>query len=1302
MIEIFVKPLEARQAQVAKNSMISFIYCLLFDWCVDVVNDYIAVGSCDFAIGILDIFGFENFVLNSFPQLCINFTNESLHNLFIEHVFKLEQETYIREEVDWQFVEYEDNQPTIDLISKRPVCLYGLLDEGCATGSGTDASVLSNFNGVFKDPKKHKSYIRPKKSADKCFIVNHYAGEVTYDITNFVEKNKDELSTDIEELILNTSKFEQLSALAKRDIEKRADMEAAKAASSKKSKGGAKKKKTVSRTFGDSLVALMTKLRATEHHYIRCLKPNQTLKAGDWDTDFMYKQLSYSGTLEVTEIRRAGLNVRRPLAHFYRYYKICADDQTMLRAGTVTKRCIMLLEQLGIDENKWRVGKTLVFLKDYEIMDQLDQLREEKIVEYVIMLQAYFRMCKDLQYFRRFRRRVTRIQGFIKTQVIREAFEEVCQATRVVQKYARRRIYNQIYMNVMEEFRPKEVGEEIDLPKTREAMHKGLIKVNGSLNFFAPKREDGARTRGAAKARLADGGGGGGKGRRASLSDDPTMPRFRIRHKAWLTAKYGKKNGESVFAMIRLGMVTLYSNEELDAPLISFPLAGTTMTATGDGCSLTCLLPPNLALLSQKKGKGKGKAAAPAKPAKDAKAPEAAETDKDKDKGAVAAAAEVAPVEKLLPDVLEEIVLSPPAAANIGEGKSAGEEMSTFKKKLEEGIIEAKSMDADFNLAFNFSDVAEPTEGNLQVVTEGYLHTKQLLLDVSQPADGKTVGKAWMDHKEGWARAYFVLMNNGKLKYYENAAAAGAPESRRVALGEINIRLFAVCEIDELPVFDPRAAAEGGVEAAKKGKGKDKGVPAAHKPGKKSKPVEMKIEGEFYSLVKGKQFDLRCGRQILRLASGVPAIAEEWLNTLTAATTTMYQKSPIFPQAFVMVQLVNGESSRQLINENTICVNLVKRMCKEFSVNNDTEWALYEIWKDPDIPGMPGMLERKVPNNEVILDQTILKWEVATRIRWGMVAAMPDQSFQFSLRKVSSLTTSTRSKEELALEYKQAVVDYRNGTFCIDNGNSETTPLDPAGTEVWDMAACAAFKDAFDKRLKEAQEEEEGGELNAERQREIQRMLEHNITDIDPVDLEKREEEYLPAAFFGDGASGSTLNEWRVKICTHFHELLVDEIEDKGDEMGLTRKLLYDYRMESDPNAYAIMSIFVDRVRRAPKCFAMQFMAHIWNHERTHPVILQVNYLGLHVYTPGEKQNLLCSFYFVDSLVSWLALYDMLTLHVVHTKTKRSAKLHFLTREAAQIKTMLSRYSDAVLAELQKLDKEKANRRKAEDRMLGA
>jgi len=249
--------------------------------------------------------------------------------------------------------------------------------------------------------------------------------------------------------------------------------------------------------------------------------------------------------------------------------------------------------------------------------------------------------------------------------------------------------------------------------------------------------------------------------------------------------------------------------------------------------------------------------------------------------------------------------------------------------------------------------------------------------------------------------------------------------------------------------------------------------------------------------------------------------------------------------------------------------------------------------------------------------------------------------------------------------------------------------------EVWDMAACAAFKDAFDKRLKEASDAEEEGGLTAERAREIQRQLEHNIVELEPSELEGKEETYLPQSIVDSGGNKA---DWRKKICQRFHDLLVEEIVDSGDDMSIMRRLLFDYRMEADPNSYAIMNLFVDRVRRAPKCFGMQFMASIWTQDRTHNVVLQVNYLGLQLYNLGEAQTLLASFQYLDSLVSWLALNDMLTLHVVHKPTKRSAKLHFLTREANQIKTMLTRYAEAVLAELQKIDKERALRKKVEGR----
>ena len=394
-IESYKKPLEKAQAITARNSCVMHIYSLVFDWCTDMINAAIAVRDAEACIGILDIFGFENFTLNSFPQLCINLTNEQLHNLFIEHVFKLEQQTYVNEDVDWNFVDYEDNQHVLDLITKRPVCILGLLDEACVNAASTDASFIQNMHQEF--PKKYKAYIKPKLAFDKNFGVSHYAGDVTYSVEGFVEKNKDALSVDITELLELKTKWEQLKELAVADRQKKEDADAAKASKKKSKGGGGKKKKTVGRSFGESLTALKNKLQATEKHYIRCLKPNQTLKAGDWDGDFMFKQLAYSGTMEVTEIRKAGLNVRRPLKQFYMYYKICADDQKVLQSGeTLRDRTKLLMMQLPLDMAKYRVGKTIMFLQTPDMLDTLDAIREVKALECAIPPLLRLRVCTPI------------------------------------------------------------------------------------------------------------------------------------------------------------------------------------------------------------------------------------------------------------------------------------------------------------------------------------------------------------------------------------------------------------------------------------------------------------------------------------------------------------------------------------------------------------------------------------------------------------------------------------------------------------------------------------------------------------------------------------------------------------------------------------------------------------------------------------------------------------------------------------------------------------------------------------------
>ena len=153
---------------------------------------------------------------------------------------------------------------------------------------------------------------------------------------------------------------------------------------------------------------------------------------------------------------------------------------------------------------------------------------------------------------------------------------------------------------------------------------------------------------------------------------------------------------------------------------------------------------------------------------------------------------------------------------------------------------------------------------------------------------------------------------------------------------------------------------------------------------------------------------------------------------------------------------------------------------------------------------------------------------------------MPEESFKLVLRKSSSLTPSTRSKEELLLEYKQAMLDYIGGAFLLDASEGKDGTVTEEEDEVWDIAACAAFKDAFDRRLAEAASEEEEGGLTAERSRELQRMLEHNIQDIEASDLVDKEGEYLPKTWWVDGEpTKGKLAEWRDKISKRFHDILV-------------------------------------------------------------------------------------------------------------------------------------------------------------------
>ena len=204
---------------------------------------------------LLDIFGFENFRINAFPQLCINLTNELLHNLFIGHIIRLEQEVYAREGVMCDHIDFEDNQAVLDLISKRPACIVGLLDDASSTGAGSDATFLGGLHREFgaQSGRRHPSYREPKRGADRLFVVLHYAGEVSYTAEGFVDMNKDELSAGVTALCLEKTGLEHLRLLAAADAQRKT--EEAGSGGSKGRARSAKRRKTVAKAFGESIEA---------------------------------------------------------------------------------------------------------------------------------------------------------------------------------------------------------------------------------------------------------------------------------------------------------------------------------------------------------------------------------------------------------------------------------------------------------------------------------------------------------------------------------------------------------------------------------------------------------------------------------------------------------------------------------------------------------------------------------------------------------------------------------------------------------------------------------------------------------------------------------------------------------------------------------------------------------------------------------------------------------------------------------------------------------------------------------------
>ncbi|XBH65712.1 hypothetical protein VPH35_119269 [Triticum aestivum] len=417
--ENIVKTLDAEAAKGSRDALAKTVYSRLFDWLVTKINNSIGqdpTSKC--LIGVLDIYGFESFKTNSFEQFCINLTNEKLQQHFNQHVFKMEQEEYTKEEIDWSYIEFVDNQDILDLIDKKPGGIIALLDEACMLPRSTHETFAQKLYQTFKN---HKRFVKPKLSRSD-FTICHYAGDVTYQTELFLDKNKDYVIAEHQALLgaSGCSFVSGLFPLLSDDSSK----------SSKFSSIGSR--------FKQQLQSLLETLSSTEPHYIRCVKPNSLLKPAIFENQNVLQQLRCGGVMEAIRISCAGYPTRRTFLEFIDRFGILAPDVLTGSSDEITA-VRRLLEK--VDLQGYQVGKTKVFLRSGQ-MAELDARRNEVLGRSANMIQRKVRSFLAKKSFIALRRSAVQIQTVCRGELARRVYQGLRREAASLKIQTRYRMHN--------------------------------------------------------------------------------------------------------------------------------------------------------------------------------------------------------------------------------------------------------------------------------------------------------------------------------------------------------------------------------------------------------------------------------------------------------------------------------------------------------------------------------------------------------------------------------------------------------------------------------------------------------------------------------------------------------------------------------------------------------------------------------------------------------------------------------------------------------------------------------------------
>ncbi|EPS70501.1 hypothetical protein M569_04240, partial [Genlisea aurea] len=400
------KRLTLQQGIDTRDSLAKFIYSSLFHWLVEKINVSLEIGKIRTgrSISILDIYGFESFKTNSFEQFCINYANERLQQHFNRHLFKLEQEEYELDGIDWTKIEYEDNQDCLDLFEKKPIGLISLLDEE----SNFPKATALTFATKLKQHLNSNSCFKGERGG--AFSVRHYAGEVLYDTGEFLEKNRDRLYSEIIQLLSSCScKLSRLFASMLRQSQISAS------SCFKLGMSGGQKQSVVTK-FKGQLFNLMQQLESTRPHFIRCIKPNKKMIPDVFDKDLVLEQLRCCGVLEVVRISRSGFPTRMTHQEFARRYGFLLTESAGSQDPLSTS--VIILQMFDILPEMYQVGYTKLYFRAGQIVALENKRRQ--VLRGTLEMQKCFRGHRARRCFHELKSVVVALQSYARGEIARK------------------------------------------------------------------------------------------------------------------------------------------------------------------------------------------------------------------------------------------------------------------------------------------------------------------------------------------------------------------------------------------------------------------------------------------------------------------------------------------------------------------------------------------------------------------------------------------------------------------------------------------------------------------------------------------------------------------------------------------------------------------------------------------------------------------------------------------------------------------------------------------------------------------